>query len=266
MYIRRFRSAHCSIPTPTLLRATAPPDCNAPAADVGLFQLRALLPECVERAEPYSPSWTGNIGAGYAFDVGHRFSITPRVDFSYMSGQWTSVFQNAAERLQERKLLNANITLKREGWKVVAYGTNLTKQYYITGQTGFQNFWGAPREFGVRFNAQFKRIAVMTSSIRIIVPLASILLLASPACAADPAATAAPGLSFAFEELVTLAPDVKVGATGLGKRNIVPITGGTFSGPGISGTIIPGGWDWQVAPMAACKLRPIICCAPMMAW
>lgn len=52
-------------------------------------------------------------------------------------------------------------------------------------------------------------------------------------------------LEFAFEELVTLAPSVHPGKTRPGERNIVPITGGTFSGPNIKGTILPGEWDWQ---------------------
>jgi hypothetical protein len=32
----------------------------------------------------------------------------------------------------------------------------------------------------------------------------------------------------------------------LGKRRIIPITGGTFEGPGIKGTILNNGADWQV--------------------
>ncbi|MCR5877400.1 DUF3237 family protein [Phenylobacterium sp. J367] len=55
-----------------------------------------------------------------------------------------------------------------------------------------------------------------------------------------------PGLRFAFEEIVTLGAEIPVGLTARGRRNIIPITGGTFSGPGLSGTVVPGGWDWQL--------------------
>jgi lysophospholipase L1-like esterase len=61
-----------------------------------------------------------------------------------------------------------------------------------------------------------------------------------------------PTLDFVFEESVTLAPGVKVGTTPFGERNIVPITGGTFSGPRIKGKILPGGWDWQLAGQGGC--------------
>jgi hypothetical protein len=62
----------------------------------------------------------------------------------------------------------------------------------------------------------------------------------------------APHLEFAFEEIVYLGQAIPVGETPLGKRNIIPITGGTFSGPGIEGTIIAGGWDWQLTRSDGC--------------
>jgi hypothetical protein len=61
-----------------------------------------------------------------------------------------------------------------------------------------------------------------------------------------------PKLEFAFEEIVTLGQGIPVGETPRGRRNIVPITGGTFSGPGIEGTIIAGGWDWQLTRADGC--------------
>ncbi len=62
----------------------------------------------------------------------------------------------------------------------------------------------------------------------------------------------APRLQFVFEEFVTLAPSMHPGATPYGERNIVPITGGTFSGPKMHGKVLPGGWDWQLATKTGC--------------
>ncbi len=121
----------------------------------GCFNYTPYYQNVTNGPNPYSPTWSGNIGVAYEMGLANGMSVTPRVDFSYMSEQWTTVFQNAAERMQARKLFNANITIKRDRWKIVGYGTNLTKQYYITGQAGFQDFYGAPREFGVRINTQF---------------------------------------------------------------------------------------------------------------
>jgi hypothetical protein len=61
-----------------------------------------------------------------------------------------------------------------------------------------------------------------------------------------------PELEFVFEELVTLDAAIRVGETPLGTRTIIPITGGTFEGPEIAGTIIPGGWDWQLLRADGC--------------
>lgn len=62
----------------------------------------------------------------------------------------------------------------------------------------------------------------------------------------------APRLTYVFEELVTLDPSIPVGNTPAGQRTIVPITGGTFSGPGLKGKVLPGGWDWQLADAGGC--------------
>ncbi len=55
-----------------------------------------------------------------------------------------------------------------------------------------------------------------------------------------------PKLEFIFAAHVTVDPPLVLGDVGKGGRRIVPITGGDFSGPQISGEVVPGGADWQV--------------------
>ena len=43
-----------------------------------------------------------------------------------------------------------------------------------------------------------------------------------------------------------IAATVQVGESALGFRRLIPITGGTFSGPRLSGVVMPGGADWQL--------------------
>jgi len=55
---------------------------------------------------------------------------------------------------------------------------------------------------------------------------------------------------FVFEARVSCDPLVIVGESKQGKRQLVPIVGGEFSGPGINGNsikgkVLPGGADWQ---------------------
>jgi len=45
---------------------------------------------------------------------------------------------------------------------------------------------------------------------------------------------------------ITLAQAQDLGDTPMGRRRIIPITGGTCSGARLSGKVLPGGADWQV--------------------
>ncbi len=59
-------------------------------------------------------------------------------------------------------------------------------------------------------------------------------------------AESAPTLEFVFAARVAVDPALDLGDVGKGGRRIVPITGGEFSGPRMSGKILPGGADWQI--------------------
>jgi hypothetical protein len=64
------------------------------------------------------------------------------------------------------------------------------------------------------------------------------------AASAQPAAPA-PGLSFAFSIRVEVAPPVEQGEIDGARQRFIPITGGTVSGPRLTGKVLPGGGDWQ---------------------
>ncbi len=59
-----------------------------------------------------------------------------------------------------------------------------------------------------------------------------------------------PTLEFALQLKVTLGETYSLGETQHGERIVIPITGGTFEGPAIKGTIINGGADYQLANKA----------------
>ncbi|GAB3472354.1 hypothetical protein GCM10027321_45270 [Massilia terrae] len=56
----------------------------------------------------------------------------------------------------------------------------------------------------------------------------------------------APRSELVYEAVVDIGPMVTVGDSPLGVRRLVPITGGTFEGPGLRGTVLPGGADRQL--------------------
>jgi hypothetical protein len=64
------------------------------------------------------------------------------------------------------------------------------------------------------------------------------------------AAPPAPELEFALQLKVTLGETYSCGETQHGRRTVIPITGGTFEGPALKGTVISGGADYQLANSA----------------
>jgi iron complex outermembrane receptor protein len=59
------------------------------------------------------------------------------------------------DRLASRGLLSGQLTYKRESWSLQLYGTNLSDEEYVAGQLGNSEFYGAPREYGLRANFSF---------------------------------------------------------------------------------------------------------------
>ena len=62
---------------------------------------------------------------------------------------------------------------------------------------------------------------------------------------------------FVMQLKVTLDAPYVVGETPHGKRTVIPITGGTFEGPLLKGTILSGGADWQLAKGSRTELEAI---------
>ena len=56
----------------------------------------------------------------------------------------------------------------------------------------------------------------------------------------------APELRFAFQAEVQVGVPLDFGETQNGHRRVVPIQGGSVSGPRLQGRILPGGADWQI--------------------
>lgn len=74
----------------------------------------------------------------------------------------------------------------------------------------------------------------------------TILMFALSARAQVQAPKDTPELEFVLQLNVTLGQPYSVGDTPRGRRTVIPITGGTFEGPNIKGTILNGGADYQM--------------------
>lgn len=54
-----------------------------------------------------------------------------------------------------------------------------------------------------------------------------------------------PTLEHVFDARIAVAVPYEVGATSAGARRVIAITGGTVSGPALTGRVLPGGADYQ---------------------
>jgi hypothetical protein len=61
-----------------------------------------------------------------------------------------------------------------------------------------------------------------------------------------PAVSVTPSLQLLYTSRIEIAAPLDVGKAPHGQRRVINITGGAFSGPRLSGRILPGGADWQV--------------------
>ena len=105
----------------------------------------------------FSPKWTWNLDASYRFEAG-AVAITPRASLSHVGGRWAYIGYNPQrDYLPGFTQLNANLEFEAGRYTVDVFATNLTQERHVTGQIGggANEFYGAPREYGVRARAEF---------------------------------------------------------------------------------------------------------------
>ncbi|HEY2708103.1 MAG TPA: TonB-dependent receptor [Caulobacteraceae bacterium] len=106
-----------------------------------------------------APDWTGSIGAQYAFAMPYGGTLTPRIDYSYVAGQWSTPFQRFGEFLPARNLVNAELAYAKDAWKLTLYATNAFNLHYIiasnVGVPFSLRYAGPPGQYGVRVERRF---------------------------------------------------------------------------------------------------------------
>lgn len=104
----------------------------------------------------FAPEWTYSLSVSYELDLGNGIYLTPRVNYSHTDEQYAYLaYSPETDTLESRDLVSASLTLTNDVWKVELYGTNLTDEEYVSGQYLSTEFYGAPREYGLRVGASF---------------------------------------------------------------------------------------------------------------
>ena len=140
-----------------------PPGTNLPQCASGVspgtpatcFDYGPYFASATGRSILYSPKFTFNAGLEYSFLVGTG-TLRPRINYAYIDSQFTNpLYSPITDLLPSHGLLSAQLTYSLDDWSVEAYGTNLADKEYVSGQFGNNEFYGAPREYGVRASVRF---------------------------------------------------------------------------------------------------------------
>jgi iron complex outermembrane receptor protein len=117
-------------------------------------------PSCINlkgHPQTYAPDTTFNIGAQYNFHLAGGDLVTPAVQFSHISDQWGTLYDNVAQgdRLDPRDILNATLAWTHGGVVATLYGTNITDDHYVAALLSPIRLAGPPRQFGIRVLKSF---------------------------------------------------------------------------------------------------------------
>ena len=110
------------------------------------------------RTIDYAPKLSGNIALAYDFHLPNGAVLTPRIQWTYQGGQWTSFFDAPQQYLPAYALGSVRLSyVPNKSWRLEGFVTNITDRVYLTettGNTPVQQVgqFGAPRQYGVLVN------------------------------------------------------------------------------------------------------------------
>lgn len=103
----------------------------------------------------FSPKLTYNLSAEYPFELG-GIPVAPYVSLAHVGPRYTYIaYEPQRDRLSSYEVINGGISLTFERFDAELWATNLGGSVYTTGQNSTNEFYGAPREYGVRFKVRF---------------------------------------------------------------------------------------------------------------
>ncbi|GHA20648.1 TonB-dependent receptor [Arenicella chitinivorans] len=114
---------------------------------------------------PRSPEWKVNVGAQWDLPINDKGDLSLRLDYSWQSKIYYTVFNIDAASEDAYGIVNARVNWapSNSNWSVAIFGKNLSDELYFSNMilTGtvygaeFVGSLGAPRTFGAEFNYQF---------------------------------------------------------------------------------------------------------------
>lgn len=157
-YVHSKLSGLTFVNTRRIPSATLGPQCPAgtPSNPPVCFDYTPAIITTTGGPNLYSPNWTYGGSAAYEFALPKDMTLTPRINYAYVGPRFTYLaYSPVSDRIAGYGLVSGLITLRSGRYHIEAYGTNLTGERYVSGQFGLREFYGAPREYGIRAGFTF---------------------------------------------------------------------------------------------------------------
>jgi len=105
----------------------------------------------------FAPKLTFNFGAQYDITLPSGWSLTPRINYGHVGKQYTYLaYSEITDLMPSYGLLSVLLTLRLPSDALIElYGRNLANKEYISGQMENNEFYGPPREYGIRVRFDF---------------------------------------------------------------------------------------------------------------
>lgn len=107
------------------------------------------------RSNAYAPRVTYNLGLEYRVSLAGDATLTPRINYAFQGTQWATLLQAPQDQIRSHGIWNAQVTWDKGSYRLVAYGTNITNETYVSGFSSLNQFLGPPRQYGVRLSYEF---------------------------------------------------------------------------------------------------------------
>ncbi|MDR3511217.1 MAG: TonB-dependent receptor [Caulobacteraceae bacterium] len=101
--------------------------------------------------QTYAPDLTFNFGGQYTHKIAGGDLLTTSVNFSHISDQWGTLFDNraAGDHLDARNILGASVAWTHGDITATLYGYNLLDDHYVAALLSPIRMAGAPRQYGI---------------------------------------------------------------------------------------------------------------------
>ena len=78
------------------------------------------------------------------------------MNYGYVGKQYAGLYYSPTlDLLRSRGLVSGVVTYRNGEWEIEGYATNLANKKYLSGISGTTEFYGPPREYGVRASVRF---------------------------------------------------------------------------------------------------------------